>query len=100
MSEYSIVRDREPIAHWPPGGRTLFLQIIGELREGITLRVTVVAGYAFISARKHDRLKKHAVNLVRVLNCETDDVTEPVVVEAVDYGNLERGSHSGRSDVF
>ncbi len=76
------------------------MQIESELRERIAPCVSLIGGYALVPAGKHDGLKNDAVDFVYVLNRETNDVAKPVVVEAIGYGNLERCSHSSRSDVL
>src|SRR5713226_8520813 len=76
------------------------MQIESELRERIAPGIPLIGGYALIPAGKHDGLKNDAVGFVNVLQCETDNVAKPVVVEVIGYGNLERCSHSSRCDVL
>ena len=73
---------------------SLLLQIERELRNRISSGIALFGGYAFVSARKHYRLKKDSVDLVCVLDREANYITEPVVVKTVDDGHLQRSSHS------
>src|SRR6267154_729324 len=100
MSEYSKVRHWEPIPHWLPANRSLLMQVESELRERIAPGISLIGGYGLVPAGKHDGLKNDAVDFVYVLECEADNISEPVVVDSVGYGNLEGCSHSSRGDVL
>jgi hypothetical protein len=76
------------------------MQIESELRDRIAPGVSLIGGYALVPAGKHDGLKNDAVDFVYVLECEADNISKPVVVDSVGYGNLERCSHSSRSDIL
>jgi hypothetical protein len=78
----------------------VLLQVEGDLRERIAPGVSFIGGYALVPASKHYGLKNDTVNFVYVLECEADNVAQPVVVEAVGYGDLKRCPHSSRSDVL
>src|SRR6267378_3910228 len=76
------------------------MQIESELRDRIAPGVPLIGGYALVPAGKHDGLKNDTVDFVYVLERELDNISKPVVVDSVGYGNLERCSHSSRSDVL
>ena len=76
------------------------MQIESELRDRIAPGVSLIGGYALVPAGKHNGLKNDAVDFVYVLECEANNVAKTVAVDSVGYGNLERCSHSSRSDVL
>jgi hypothetical protein len=77
----------------------LSLQVVRDLRNRVSLRVPLVSGNVFISATEHHRLQDDPVNLLDVICNESNDVADPVIVQSVDDGHLERCFHAGGRNV-
>ena len=99
MGEGCVGRDGEPVAHGLPVNRRLLFQVVRDLRDWITFGVTFIIRYSFIPTGEHHRLKNNAVNLVYPFCCKADDITQPIVVQPVHHGHLERSFHSRGGDV-
>src|SRR5208337_734283 len=99
MAEDSVRRHWEPISHRLPIDRGLRLQVVSDLRYRIPPSVSLVA-YGLVSSRKHHGLKNDAVDFVHILNDETNNVAEPVVVASINDAHLQRRSHSRCSDIL
>src|ERR1700719_2758091 len=100
MAEDRVRRSGEPIPHGLPVDRRLGLQFVSELRERIPFCIPVLIRYALVPAGEHNGLKNYAVDLIGVAESEAHDLSDAIIVETVDHGNLQGGLHSSRSDVL
>ncbi len=70
----------------------LLLHVLGEVRQGVTELLPVLVGHA---AREGDRLVVDALDDVDVVDGETQDLPDLVVVEGVDHGGDEADGGAG-----
>ena len=76
-------RQREPVAQ-RLGDAGLPLQVFGEVRQRVALRVPLRVADVFVAAGERHRLERDEADLVAVLQRELDDRPDLIVVDGVD----------------
>ncbi len=77
--------DGEPVADGLADAGLIF-DVMGEVREGVTLGGATLVGDLFVPASEGDGLEGEEVDLLGVVERELDDVADLLVINAVDDG--------------
>ena len=88
ISKGAHQRKREPIARRLSDAH-LVLHVVSQVRKRVTLLQTALLGDLFVATGKRNRLERKERNLLRIVERETNDRTNLVVVDAVDQRRNE-----------
>src|ERR1043165_7592551 len=86
VSKGAHQRQREPVTR-RLSDTNLVLHVVREVRQRVALLQTQLLGDLFVTAGERNRLERKECNLLRIVQSETNDRADLIVVDAVD----ERG---------